>query len=171
MKISGFHYFNAEGERGYIDTPDDPYWLGMNQSRTGNSLFNKNSGISWCNGLGNEGKKLVSLKFDRSCRAQIDDITECVVVVAEMAPLFTWPNNAAVFNRNGELNHVVDLPEWVADDFGEGDVKYRPEGFYTLKKEDGVIVFGIYFCYDRFQLRLYDVAAREWGRTCGTGRA
>jgi hypothetical protein len=172
MSIHGLRYFNDAGEVGYFNTPDDPYYVGGEQSRIGNSLFNTNKGISWCLSGAEGGDRVVTLTFERRCRALVDASGKYVVVIGEKKPEIAWPCNAAVFREDGSLDHQISLPDWVEHSFdGRTKKKYEPEGFYSLRADDGEVALSVYFCFEWFQIRIYDVQARTWGRVVGTGRA
>jgi hypothetical protein len=171
MTIYGLYYFNAKGEVGYFDTPDDPYFLGPNQSRLGLSLFNTNRGIGWHFFKAQDDKGNVKIDFDKGCRAIYDATRTHIIVIGEKKPQIAWPNNAAVFDEDGTLDHVIDLPKQIEHSFdGKTMVQYPAEGFAHVKYDNGKVVIGVFFNFQWVQLRLYDPFAREWGQIMGVYR-
>lgn len=171
MTIHGLYYFNAIGEIGYFDSPDDPYFLGQQQSGIGQSLFNTNVGIGWYFSRGQRDYGQIKLTFDGRCRALYDSTRTYIVVVGQKKPQIAAPANAAVFDEDGALNHVVGLPPWVEHSFdGNTAMRYLPEGFAHVQYDAGRVVLGIYFQFEWVQLRVYDPFSREWGETIGVYR-
>ncbi|GAB3446257.1 hypothetical protein NX773_18375 [Massilia solisilvae] len=172
MNIHGLYYFNAKGEVGYFDTPDDPYFLGPNKSALALSLFNTNRGVGWYffRHQGDEGE--VKIAFDKGCRAIYDATRTRVVAVGRQEPLIVWLTNAAVFAEDGKLDHVIDLPNYVEHSFdGKMTEQYPAEGFAFVESRKGKIALGVYFCFQWVQTRLYDPFARQWGEVIGVGRS
>lgn len=171
MTIYGLHYFNNTGEVGYFDTPDDPYFLGPTHSKLGLSLFNSNIGIGWYFFRKQYDDGDVKIIFDRTCRAIYDASRTRIIVVGEKKPLIAWPKNASVFNEDGTLDHVIDLPPQIEHSFdGKKIERFAPEGFSYVEYHNGAVALGIHFCFQWIQTRLYDPFTREWGKVIAVGR-
>jgi hypothetical protein len=128
MTIHGLYYFNDKGEIGYFDTPDDPFYLGPQQSAIGNSLFNSNCGIGWYFFRGQDDRGQVRLSFEKRWRALYDAIRTCIIAIGRQTPSIVWPHNAVVFNEDGTLNHVIEFPAYVEHSFdGTTTGKFKPE--------------------------------------------
>lgn len=170
MTIHGLRYFNNEGLEGYFDTPDDPYYLGDRQSRIGNMLFNSNIGVRWYHYIDEKKQGVVEVKFDLGCRALIDTSRCFVIVIGERRPMISWPRNAVVLKEDGSVDHIIELPS-ISYDFGDGPRPVPPEGFRNVYQKDCDVVLSVYFNFEWFQDRTYDLMTRQWGRIVGTGRA
>lgn len=170
MRIKSVYYFNEVGERGYMGTVDDTFGGRHTSSKLAYSLFNRNNGIGWECQHSDGVKRDVVLNFDVRCRAAFDVKNDLIVTLGQRAPELVAPKNAGVFNPDGSLNHVVELPNCVEHAFNDGVEKFDVDGFSHLENRNGEIVFFIRFAYDWFQAGVYDTVARRWGQILGTGR-
>lgn len=171
MTISEIFYFNNLGVVGKVATPDDPYYVDGPKSNTGKILSNDVAGVAWKCNDSNEKNSTVFLEFDQECRAVIDATNEFVIVVGERKPHIEIPSNAAVFHQDGSLNHIILPPKKIYHGFGGAEMQeFSPEGFSSLKREDNEIILGIYFNYDWFQIRSYNIFTRFWGGNRGVAR-
>lgn len=171
MSIHGLYYFNAAGELGYFDTPDDPYFQGEAKSKLGLALFGDNSGVGWDYFKGQDDHGSVRLSFENGCRAIHDATRTRIITLGQRPPSILWPNNAAVFNEDGTLNHVIARPEFVEHSFpGNPRTDYPAEGFVHLQYYNAKVVLGVSFEFQWVQLRAYNPFTREWGEVFGVYR-
>ena len=170
MKICNMFYFNNVGEKGYAGTPDEPYSRLPGRSRLAYSLFNENSGIGWSCQYEQGECIAVELQFGGGCRAIVDDDNQLVIAIGARPPMIVWPKDAAVFDPDGSLNHVIDLPDFVEHDFNGCAERFKVDGFTDVRLESNKVVIGIRFAHDWFQSRIYDAVTKQWVEVIAVGR-
>lgn len=102
---------------------------------------------------------------------EINPVHTRIIAMGRQAPSIVWPHNAAVFNENKALEHIIELPSYVKHSFdGTTTENFKPEGIVHLNYHMGRIALRISFEFQWIQTRICDPFTREWGEIIGIHR-